>query len=94
MNGAVFLPQERQGHAGPLQLAMHQRPVGKRPAIGRNRRRRREQQPFQRLVRKRLGQRPGQACAARPAEIIADRRAADVQTDGNPPLRQSDGMQP
>ena len=41
MYGAVFLPQERQGHAGPLQLAMQQRPVGKRPAIGRNRRRRR-----------------------------------------------------
>ena len=42
MNGAVFLPQERQGHAGPLQLAMQQRPVGKRPAIGRKHRRRRE----------------------------------------------------
>ena len=42
MNGAVLLPQERQGHAGPLQLAMQQRPVGKRPAIGRKHRRRRE----------------------------------------------------
>ena len=42
MNGAVFLPQERQGHAGPLQLAMQQQPVGKRPAIGRKHRRRRE----------------------------------------------------
>ena len=40
-------PQQGQGDAGPLQLAMQHRPVGKRPAIGRNRHRRREQQPFQ-----------------------------------------------
>ena len=44
---------------------MQHRPVGKRPAIGRNHRRRREQQPFQVLLRKILGQRPTQIGTAR-----------------------------
>ena len=94
MDRAVLFPQQGQGDAGPLQLAMQHRPVGKRPAIGRNRHRRREQQPFQILVRKILGQRPAQTRAARAVDVIADCRAADVQADGNPALRQSAGVQP
>jgi hypothetical protein len=94
MNRAVFLPQQRHSDAGPLEFAMQGWPIGRRPAIGRNRWRRRKQQPFQVFVRKPLGLRPTQAGAACPAKIIADRRAADVQADGNPPLRQSAGVQP
>ena len=94
VDGAVFFPQQRQGDAGPLEFAMQRRPVGGRASPRINNRRRREQQAIQIFVRKTLGQRPAQTGALGAANIVSDRRAADSQTGGDPPLRQSPSMQP
>jgi hypothetical protein len=48
--GPVLLPQQRQGHIGAAQFAMHPGPVGHRALIRSDRRRRRKQQCFQLYV--------------------------------------------
>jgi hypothetical protein len=87
----VLLPQQRQGHIGAAQLAMHPGPVGHRALIGGDRRRRREQQRFQLLVIEICGQGPAHARGAGPAEIAAHCRLAQPQALRYPPLRQLAG---
>jgi hypothetical protein len=94
MDSPILLPQQRQRHPALAQLAMQRRPVGERPAVLGDDRRRREHQPLQILVRKTLGQRPRQAGAAGAAQIRPRRGGTDGQAGGNPPLRQAGGMQP
>ena len=89
--GPVLLPQQRQGHIGAAQLAMHPGPVGRRALIRSDRRRRREQQRFQLLVIEICGQGPAHAGGAGPAEIAAHRPLAQPQALCNPPLRQLAG---
>jgi hypothetical protein len=89
--GPVLLPQQRQGHIGTVQLAMHPSPVGHRALIAGDRRRRREQQRLQLRVLDRLRQRPGEPGGARPAQIAVHRPLAEPQALGNRPLRQPAG---
>nr|AAN05197.1 RC124 [Ruegeria sp. PR1b] len=90
----VFLPEQRQGHSGPAQLAMHMRPV--RLGIGRGciRRWSREQQRFQRRIRQIIRQRPRQTRPCCPADILADRRAPDTNAVAHFPGRQAACPQP
>ena len=67
---------------------MNPGPVGQRALIRSDRRRQREQQPFQLRVIEILGQRPHEAGDTRPAQITADRPLAQPQALGNRPLRQ------
>src|SRR5438874_5516809 len=74
--GPVLLPQQRQGHIGAAQLAMHPGPVGHRALIRGDRRRRREQQRLKLHVIEIFGQWPAHPGGAGPAEIAADRSLA------------------
>ena len=86
--GAVFLPQQRQRHVGTAQLAVHPAPIGHRALIGRDSGGRRKQQRFEPRVVEILGQRPGEAGGARPAQIARHRALAQPEAAGNRPLRQ------
>ncbi len=85
MCGAVFLPQERHGHALAAHLLVDERPIGLRTsARGLGGRRRREQQTLQRPVVQvgRLG--PVLARQTSPLEIRVNRPIAEQQ--GTPDL--------
>ena len=86
--GAVLLPQQRQRHIGTAQLAMHPAPIGHRALIGRDARGRREQQRFEPRVVEILGQWPGEAGGACPAQIARHRALAQPKAAGRCPLRQ------
>ena len=94
MDRAVFLPQERKRHAGSLEFQVQDRPVRRRPAVPRVRYRWWEKPPFQILVAQAHRQGPAQTGPARALDGIADRRAAEVQADGNSPPGQLAGMKP
>ena len=65
--GPVLLPQQRQGHIGPAQLAMHPGPIGHRALVRGDRRWRWEEQRFKLHVIEIFGQWPAHAGSAGPA---------------------------
>lgn len=60
MGGAILLPEQGTRHAQAPQFPIHGGPVGHGTSAIRHRRRCREQQQFEIVVRQRIGQRPGQ----------------------------------
>jgi hypothetical protein len=73
----MLLPQQRQRHTRPAQLAMDRRPVGLCSAILRGDQGRRVQKPLQRGVAQILRQRPIQAGPPCPPNAVACRRCTD-----------------
>ena len=68
-----------QGHVRPPQIAVHRGPVRDRALIGRHIRQRRKQQRLETGIVQCVRQRPCQASAAGPVEVIADRALAQSQ---------------
>ena len=66
----------------------NRRPWSWRSALGRHGRRLRKQQRLKTGVIQRLRQRPGKACTARSAEVVADRTLAQPEALADPPLWQ------
>jgi len=88
----VFLPQQQQGHAAPLEFPVHLAPVRKR--LGRRflKRRWREQPPLQLAVVHALRHRPGDANDSGPPQILADRRTAYPNRHRDLPLAHPKGV--
>jgi hypothetical protein len=85
--GPVLLPQQRQRHIRPAQLAVHPAKIGHRPLIGWRPRRRRKQSGFKLRVIKCFRQRPGHSRATRPTEIFGHRCLAQPQAVADRSLR-------
>ena len=85
----VFLPQQQQGHAAPLEFPVH---LAKR--LGRRflKRRWREQPPLQLAVVHALRHRPGDANDSGPPQILADRRTAYPNRHRDLPLAHPKGV--
>ena len=66
---AILLPEQRQRHVRPTQLAVHHSPVRNRTLVRRNSGRRRIQQHLKLVVIQPLGQRPPQPSAASPCHL-------------------------
>jgi hypothetical protein len=93
VRAAMLLPQQRQRHARPAQLAVDRRPVRLRSQILRCERRR-VQKPLQRLIAQILGQRPAQAGPACPPNAVARRRCADRKAGRDLAFGHAAGMKP
>ena len=89
---AIFLPQQEQRHAAPFQLPVHYRPVGQRPRRLLLECRRREQPALELAVVHPFRHRPGDADHGSPPQILANRRSADAEGDGDLPLAHAKGM--
>ena len=83
----VLLPEQRQGHIWPPQLAVHLRPVRNRSLVGRHSGWRRIQQRIELAVIQTFGQRPTQSCTASPRHVAMDRSLAQPQALRHRPLR-------
>src|SRR5690606_38206928 len=92
VRGLVFLPQQKQGDAFALELAVHRRPVRYRAARRWYRRTRRIQRSLQRrIVQLR---RPGYTAQTRPVQVIAHGTLTDADALRDQPLTASGGGQP
>jgi len=92
MFGAIFLPQQEQRHAAPLQLPVHCCPDGQRPCRLLFERRRREQPALELAVVHPFRHRPGDADHGSPPQILANRRSADADGDRNLPFAHAKGV--
>jgi len=89
---SIFLPQQQQRYAGPLQLSVHMGPVGQRPCRLLIERRRREQPALELDVVHPFRDRPGDANHGSPPQILTDRRSADANSDGDLPFAHAKGV--
>ena len=94
MNGAIFLPQQRQRHARPLELTVDRRPVRLCLDKTAGAADRVEQQCFQLSVRHLRSKGPGKRGPFNPLQILVGRALPDAKARRDLPGRQSAGVQP
>ena len=94
MNGAVFLPEQRQRHTRALELAVDCGPIRLRLDKAADAADRVEQQRFQFGVRHLRRKRPDERGPFDPLQMLAGRTLPDAEAHRDPAGRQSAGTKP